>query len=147
MADPWGNDWKTLEDAAFSQTAGLAVTSRYEGNMECFAMGPDGMIRVRAYNPPKVDPSIRLRAIVEVGEGRFIEVIGTGFSPERIATISSFMWDTVTPTSKSHREDTVRVDIAGNFTDRIKVGLGGDLGGAQAEAKDVATGMTAESSI
>jgi hypothetical protein len=52
MVGAWSG-WYILGEGAFSQTAGLAVTSRYQNNIECFAMGQDNVIRVRGFNDGK----------------------------------------------------------------------------------------------
>jgi uncharacterized protein YodC (DUF2158 family) len=43
-------DWYVLDGAAYNQPAGLAAVSRFEGNMEVFATGMDGMVRVNWFD-------------------------------------------------------------------------------------------------
>ena len=70
-----------------------------------------------------MNPSIRLRALAPVGEGRFIEVIGTGFTPNQIVKIGYDISSEGAPTTHQTYEDTFTSNPTGSFVRRIKVNL------------------------
>jgi hypothetical protein len=74
-----------------------------------------------------VNPSIRLRALTPVGEGRFIEVIGTGFTPNQIIKIGYDIRSGGAPTTHQTDEDTFTSNPTGSFVRRIKVNLAGEV--------------------
>lgn len=91
------------------------------------------------------EPAITLRA-VEDG-ARFIEVAGTGFTPAQSVKLGYDIFSGGGPTFHQTGEETLTSAPTGAFIDRIQVNNSGDISGAQVEATDVASGMTAEASI
>ena len=92
-----------------------------------------------------VSPAIKLRGVAY--EGRFIEVVGAGFTPNQAVKLGYDISSGGSPTTHQTSEVQVASDSAGGFTYRIKVNLAGDIATAQALATDIASGATATGSI
>lgn len=90
-------------------------------------------------------PSITLRAISD--QGRFIEVSGSRFSIGSNVKLSYGIHTSATPTTHTFGEDVVGSDGHGNFIHRIRVTLAGDIAGANVQATDIASGLTATASL
>jgi hypothetical protein len=88
--------------------------------------------------PHPVNPKITLRAIQN--QGRFIEVLGSGFTPNQAVKLAYDISSGGGPTTGETEEDSVASDATGAFTHDIRVNLAGDISGARVQATDVASG-------
>jgi uncharacterized protein with LGFP repeats len=91
------------------------------------------------------NPAITLSAVAD--QGRFIEVTGIRFTPNQTVKLGYDITSGGGPTTHQLGEDIFTSDGTGSFIHRIRVNLGGDISGAQAQATDVASGATATASI
>lgn len=91
------------------------------------------------------NPAITLRAVAD--QGRFIEVTGIRFTPNQTVKLGYDITSGGGPTTHQNGEDTFTSTNTGSFIHRIRVNLGGDISGAQAQATDVASGAMATASI
>lgn len=92
-----------------------------------------------------ISPAIKLRGVAF--EGRFIEVVGAGFTSNHAVKLGYDIRSGGAPTTHQTSEVQLASDGAGGFTHRIKVNLAGDIAAAQALATDIASGATANGSI
>jgi hypothetical protein len=143
----WNSDWAPLPGQAVFDlnTQDVAAVSQAAGNLDLFVIGNDSHVWTTAWGLFNANPMITLRAILDAG--RFIEVDGTGFTPDQSVKLAYDIINGGGPTSHETGQDTLSSDQAGSFVHRIPVRLAGDINGAQAQATDVASDKTASASL
>ena len=95
--------------------------------------------------PHPVTPAISLQAI-QRDDGRFIEVHGTGFTPNSKVTLSYDITAGGGPTTHQFGDHTAETTTSGALTDDIKVNFP-DTSGASVGALDQITGTRVSASI
>jgi hypothetical protein len=143
----WRGDWFALpgQHVFNRDTQQLTVVARAPSNLDLFVIGFDNHVWSTFWGQHDAHPAIRLRAVAE--EGRFVEVEGVGFTPNQPVKVGYDIVAGGGPTTHQFGEDTLTSDAAGRFIDRIKVNLGGNISGAQAQATDLASNEVATASI
>ncbi|MGO9719788.1 MAG: hypothetical protein ACLPIG_20150 [Methylocella sp.] len=147
-ATGWNADWGPLPgQAVFDRnTQKIAAVSRAPGNLDLFVIGNDSHVWTTFWGPHVANPAIGL-SLVENSGGRFVEVAGTGFTPNQNVKLGYDITSGSGPTTHQTGEDNLASDQTGGFIDFIRVNLGDNISGAQVQATDVASGMTATASI
>lgn len=143
----WSRDWFPLPgQAVFNRaTQQLAAVARTQSNLDLFVIGFDKRIWSTFWGQHDAHPAIRLRAVAK--QGRFVEVVGAGFTPNQAVKVGYDIVAGSAPTTHQLGEDTLTCDAAGAFVDRIQVNLGGTISAAQAQATDLASNVVAMASI
>ena len=146
-AHGWNGDWFPLPGQAVfdREKQQIAVVSRAPGNLDLFVIGFDNHVWTTFWGQRAANPTITLRAVAD--QGRFIEVAGSGFTCNKTVRLGYDITSGGGPTTHQTGEETLTSDGAGSFIHRIRVNLGGDISGAQVQATDVASDMTATASI
>ena len=140
----------------FPPGAAVAASNQFgiSNQTDVFAVHRNGTLHVAwvvgggAWNGPAPiipPPAITLRPIQD--QGRFIEVTGNRFTPSGSVKLGYDIFTGGAPNTHQTGEDTFNSDGIGGFIHRIRVNLGADVGGAQAQATDVASGRTATAEI
>ena len=117
----------------------------YPEKGRCPADGGHAAIGYNFVLPHWVTPTIALRAI-QRNDGRFIEVTGSGFTPNSGVTIVYDLFDRDGPTTHETGEHNSETGTGGTFTDDIKVNIV-DITGANVGALDQITGTRVGASI
>jgi len=146
-AGGWSRDWFPLPgQAVFNRaTQQLAVVARAQTNLDVFVIGFDNHAWSTFWGRHDAHPAIVLRAVA--AQGRFVEVVGEGFTPNQPVKVGYDIFAGGAPSAHQLGEDTLTSDAAGRFVDRISVSLGGDIAGAQAQATDLASNAVATASM
>ncbi|GAA0929800.1 hypothetical protein [Virgisporangium aurantiacum] len=161
-----GSEWSGINDnwrsigGFFPAGAPVAATTKSSISIDLFITGNDRRVYTSWwYNgsewsgihdnwgplaPRPRHPAITLRAILVPGEGRFVEVTGTGFSGNQTVRLAYDLFVGGGPTTHTFGEDAVTADAEGRFTRRIKAAT--EISGAQVKATD-ASGATAEAHL
>jgi hypothetical protein len=145
--DGWSRDWFVLPgEAVFNRgTQQISAVARTQSNFDLFVIGFDNRIWSTFWGQHDAHPAIRLRAVA--AQGRFVEVEGEGFTPNQPVKVGYDIFASGVAITHQLGEDTVTSDAAGRFLDRIRVNLGGNISGAQAQAVDLASDAVATASI
>jgi len=147
-ATGWNADWGPLPgQAVFDRnTQKIAAVSRAPGNLDLFVIGNDSHVWTTFWAPHVANPAIGL-SLVENSGGRFVEVSGTGFTPNQSVKLGYDITSGGGPTTHQTGEDNFASDQTGGFIHFIRVNLGENISGAHVQATDVASGMTTTASI
>ena len=141
----WNTDWRPLPgQAVFDRnTQHVAAVSRAPGNLDLFVIGNDSHVWTTFWGLHAANPAISLDPIRNDG-GRFIEVAGTGFTPNQGVKVGYHLDNPSGGVGEGH-PDTFTSDQTGGFIHLIP--LKSDISGAQVEATDLASDMKATASI
>jgi hypothetical protein len=144
-ATGWNADWRPLPgQAVFDRnTQQIAAVSRAPGNLDLFVIGNDSHVWTTFWGLHAANPAISLDPIRNDG-GRFIEVAGTGFTPNQRVKLGYHLDNPSGGVGEGH-PDTFTSDQTGGFIHLIP--LESDISGAQVEATDLASDMKATASI
>ena len=125
----WNADWFPLPGQAVFDPARqqVAAVSRAQGNLDLFIIGNDNHVWTTFWGLHAANPAITLAAIIDAG--RFIEVAGTGFTPNQTVTLAYDISTGGAPDTHQTGVDTHSSDGMGSFIHRIPVNLAGDIGG------------------
>jgi hypothetical protein len=162
-----GYDWSGVNDSwrniggFFPPANPVAAKAKEPHSIDLFIAGYDSKVYTswwyegsdwsgihdnwRPIAPGARHPSISLRAIEIAGEGRFVEVIGDGFTADRPVKVDYDLFVGGAPTTHEFGEHALTSDGVGDIADRITVTH--DISGAQVQAVDVVTGAMASASL
>ncbi len=153
------NNWRPI-GGFFPAGAPVSALAKSPDSIDLFVTGNDGVVYTSWWYAGSdwsgvnnnwrplthvANPTITLNAIED--GGRFVEVVGNGFSPNQVVRLGYDIFSGGGPTTHQTGEDTLTSDGTGHFVHRLAVNLAGDISGAQAQATDVASGATATGSI